>query len=143
MDIRDARIDSLLQEIINTNLCEVPRDEPWTVEQFEKRTAVCIFFWLSILNIASLTYKQRRSNVTCIVSVVLTVFVHVILLHTIQVLIPVHHILFSTKVSYFRSNKRGNMSRFIVLQSRFREFTMKTLHGLGFSSERKIIYTFF
>ena len=40
MDIRDARIDSLLQEIITTNLCEVPGDEPWTVEHFEKRTAV-------------------------------------------------------------------------------------------------------
>ena len=40
MDIRDARIESLLQDIINTNLCEVPGDEPWTVEHFEKRTSV-------------------------------------------------------------------------------------------------------
>lgn len=44
MDIRDARIESLLQEIINTNLCEVPGEEPWTVEQFEKRTAVRLYF---------------------------------------------------------------------------------------------------
>ena len=40
MDIRDARIDSILQEIINTTLCEVPGDIPWTVEEFERKTNV-------------------------------------------------------------------------------------------------------
>jgi len=60
MDIRDARIDSLLQEIINTNLCEVPRDEPWTVEQFEKRTAVCISKkLLSFRNKCKCNYLKR------------------------------------------------------------------------------------
>ena len=49
MDIHDARVDSLLDEIINTELCEVPIDKPWSVEEFEKRTTVSLIKLLILI----------------------------------------------------------------------------------------------
>lgn len=39
-DIRDARIDAVLQEISETVLCELPKDDPWTLDEFVARTQV-------------------------------------------------------------------------------------------------------
>lgn len=39
-DIRDARIDAVLQEISETVLCELPKDDPWTIYEFVARTQV-------------------------------------------------------------------------------------------------------
>eukprot|EP00111_Clytia_hemisphaerica_P005698 TCONS_00016530-protein len=62
MDIRDARIDSLLHEIITTNLCEVPGDEPWTVEHFEKRTAEISAAAAITVEATSLRIEQAVGN---------------------------------------------------------------------------------
>ncbi|XP_033641432.1 dynein heavy chain 8, axonemal-like [Asterias rubens] len=37
-DIREARIDSLLDEIGDTMLCDLPSDKPWNVDQFTTKT---------------------------------------------------------------------------------------------------------
>ena len=39
-DIRDARIDAVLQEISKTVLCELPKDDPWTIDLFLSKTQV-------------------------------------------------------------------------------------------------------
>ena len=39
VDIMDKRIDSVLQEITDKNLIEVPGSEAWTLEHFEERTS--------------------------------------------------------------------------------------------------------
>jgi len=39
-DVRDARIDAVLQEISDTVLCELPRDDPWSVDEFVTKTQV-------------------------------------------------------------------------------------------------------
>lgn len=39
-DLVEFRIDSVLQEMASTVLCELPGDEPWTVEQFLESTQV-------------------------------------------------------------------------------------------------------
>ena len=50
LDIRDARIDSVLQSIVDTHLCEVPGDDPWTVEHFQQRTEVSLSNGVTISN---------------------------------------------------------------------------------------------
>ncbi|EDO32004.1 predicted protein [Nematostella vectensis] len=37
-DIRDSRIDSVLKEISEITLCEVPDDQPWTTDEFITKT---------------------------------------------------------------------------------------------------------
>lgn len=39
-DLVEFRIDAVLKEMAKTTLCELPEDEPWTVEQFLERTQV-------------------------------------------------------------------------------------------------------
>lgn len=39
-DIRDTRIDAVLQEISETVLCELPKDDPWTIDVFVSKTQV-------------------------------------------------------------------------------------------------------
>ena len=39
-DIRDARIDAVLREISETVLCELPKDDSWTIDEFVTRTQV-------------------------------------------------------------------------------------------------------
>ena len=39
-DLVEFRIDAVLKEMSNTVLCELPADEPWTVEEFLQRTQV-------------------------------------------------------------------------------------------------------
>ena len=39
-DIRDARIDAVLREISETVLCELPKDDPWTTDEFITKTQV-------------------------------------------------------------------------------------------------------
>ena len=39
-DVREARIDSVLEEISSTPLCFLPDDKPWTVEEFISKTQV-------------------------------------------------------------------------------------------------------
>lgn len=39
-DIRDTRIDAVLQEISETVLCELPKDDPWTIDLFVSKTQV-------------------------------------------------------------------------------------------------------
>ena len=39
-DIRDARIDAVLLEISETVLCELPKDDPWTIDEFITKTQV-------------------------------------------------------------------------------------------------------
>ncbi|XP_047128116.1 dynein axonemal heavy chain 8 isoform X1 [Hydra vulgaris] len=56
MDIHDARIDLLLEEIINTELCEVPIDKPWTIEEFETRTT-------ELCNLASIKIERNSSRI--------------------------------------------------------------------------------
>ena len=39
-DLVEFRIDAVLKEMAKTTLCELPEDDPWTVEQFLDRTQV-------------------------------------------------------------------------------------------------------
>lgn len=39
-DIRDARIDAVLREISETVFCELPKDDPWTIDEFIAKTQV-------------------------------------------------------------------------------------------------------
>ena len=39
-DIRDARIDAVLREISETVFCELPKDDPWTIDEFISKTQV-------------------------------------------------------------------------------------------------------
>lgn len=52
-DIRDARIDAVLDEMSNTTLCELPGDDPWTTEQFLTRTKVFITYTVVVLFLAT------------------------------------------------------------------------------------------
>ena len=64
LDIRDSRVDSLLQNIIDTSVCEVPGDEPWTVEKFESRTKVsyCKTLYSAGLIIKKFTPSDKMSD---------------------------------------------------------------------------------
>ena len=39
-DIRDARIDAVLREISETVFCELPKDDPWTIDEVIAKTQV-------------------------------------------------------------------------------------------------------
>ena len=39
-DVNEFRIESVLKEMASTTLCQLPEDEPWTVEQFLETTQV-------------------------------------------------------------------------------------------------------
>lgn len=39
-DIRDARIDAVLKEMSETVFCELPGDDPWTIDEFVTKTQV-------------------------------------------------------------------------------------------------------
>ena len=39
-DLCQFRINAVLKEMSEAQLCELPEDEPWTTEQFLKRTQV-------------------------------------------------------------------------------------------------------
>jgi len=39
-DIRDARIDAVLREISETVFCDLPKDDPWTIDEFIAKTQV-------------------------------------------------------------------------------------------------------
>ena len=39
-DLVEFRIDAVLKDMAKTCLCELPGDEPWTVEKFLDRTQV-------------------------------------------------------------------------------------------------------
>ena len=43
-DIRDARIDAVLREISETVFCELPKDDPWTIDDFLAKTQVTLLF---------------------------------------------------------------------------------------------------
>ncbi|KAK3736698.1 hypothetical protein QZH41_011488 [Actinostola sp. cb2023] len=45
-DIRDARIDSVLMEMSEMTLCELPSDDPWTTDQFLAKTQVLFLYFL-------------------------------------------------------------------------------------------------
>ena len=44
-ELTEFRIDAVLQEMATTTLCELPGDEPWTVEQFLQNTEVFCELW--------------------------------------------------------------------------------------------------
>ena len=47
-DLVEFRIDSVLKDMSNTVLCELPGEEPWTVEHFIENTQVCYLpFYIS------------------------------------------------------------------------------------------------
>ena len=39
-DIRDARVDAVLKEISETVFCELPKEDPWTIDEFITKTQV-------------------------------------------------------------------------------------------------------
>ena len=39
-DLMQFRIDAVLEEMSKTTLCDLPRDAPWTIEEFLKNTEV-------------------------------------------------------------------------------------------------------
>ena len=39
-ELTEFRIDAVLQEMASTTLCQLPGDEPWTVEEFLSNTEV-------------------------------------------------------------------------------------------------------
>jgi dynein heavy chain len=39
-DVTEFRIDAILREMAATILCELPEDEPWTVDKFLENTQV-------------------------------------------------------------------------------------------------------
>ena len=39
-DVTEFRIDAILKEMASTVLCELPEDEPWTVDRFLENTQV-------------------------------------------------------------------------------------------------------
>ena len=42
-DVNEFRIESVLKEMATTTLCQMPEDEPWTVEKFLENTQVRYF----------------------------------------------------------------------------------------------------
>jgi dynein heavy chain, axonemal len=42
-DLIEFRINAMLNDISSTTLCELPSNEPWTIDQFLDATMVCIF----------------------------------------------------------------------------------------------------
>ena len=41
-DLVEFRINAVLHEMSTTQLCDLPEDEPWTVQYFLDRTQVCV-----------------------------------------------------------------------------------------------------
>ena len=41
-DLVEFRIDAVLHEMSTTTLCELPDEEPWTVDEFLEKTQVVI-----------------------------------------------------------------------------------------------------
>lgn len=39
-ELTEFRIDAVLREMATTTLCQLPQDEPWTVEEFLENTQV-------------------------------------------------------------------------------------------------------
>lgn len=43
-DVTEFRIEAVLHDMATTTLCELPGDEPWTMQDFIDRTQVMFFF---------------------------------------------------------------------------------------------------
>lgn len=43
-DVTEFRIDAILKDMATTTLCQLPEDEPWTVQQFLDNTQVVFHF---------------------------------------------------------------------------------------------------
>lgn len=41
-DILDKRIEGVLKSILATKLCDLPDNEPWTIEEFVNKAQVCV-----------------------------------------------------------------------------------------------------
>ncbi|ESO89757.1 hypothetical protein LOTGIDRAFT_192667 [Lottia gigantea] len=61
-DVTEFRIDAILKEMASTKLCELPEDEPWTVEKFLENTQMLCAKGAQILQTKSQTVEEAANE---------------------------------------------------------------------------------
>lgn len=60
-DIRDARIDAVLKEMSETVFCELPGDDPWSIDEFVTETQVNSLWYLPSITFYLLGIPQNKA----------------------------------------------------------------------------------
>ncbi|KAK3610339.1 hypothetical protein CHS0354_029807 [Potamilus streckersoni] len=61
-DVTEFRIDSVLKDMANTTLCELPGEEPWTVDQFLENTEMLCARGAQILQTKSIVVEEAANE---------------------------------------------------------------------------------
>ncbi|XP_055955514.1 dynein axonemal heavy chain 5 isoform X2 [Patella vulgata] len=61
-DVTEFRIDTILRDMASTKLCELPEDEPWTVEKFQENTQMLCAKGAQILQTKSQTVEEAANE---------------------------------------------------------------------------------
>lgn len=61
-ELTEFRIDAVLQEMATTTLCQLPQDEPWTVEEFLENTQELCTKGATVLQTKSLVVQEAASE---------------------------------------------------------------------------------
>lgn len=78
-DIKESRIVALLTDMGQTQLCDLPENAPWTIEEFVDNTQVCTWFflvtlilwWRFLINTSDLVFYYRRTDYSSISNLII------------------------------------------------------------------------